>query len=152
MKQLLITTVFFLFSLNLVAQSTSKPKQDNQIDEETGIYYYAQVMPEYPNGINALRKEISMNYNIPSDYDGTGGHVVLRFVVNEDGDISDTKVLKGIKDCEQCNLEGIRAVNSLSQKFTPALQDGEPVKIYFTLPIVVKMKGKKKKKREKKDE
>jgi len=149
MKQLILSlTLLLSCAFVAVSQGTQLPK--DQINNEVIVYDFAEVMPEYPGGAAALRKEVGLNYQIPENYSGTGGTIVLRFIVDEMGNVIEPKILKGIQDCDECSLNAIKVIKKLSQKFTPAMQAGEKVRVNFTLPIVVKMKGKKKKKRRRK--
>lgn len=100
-------------------------------------------MPEYPGGVYALRKEVQKAYSIPKELRNSiinSGSIVTRFVVLEDGSIGDVTILKGIDDCDACNEQAIDAIKSLSKKFTPGKQAGKPVKVNFTLPIVIKIR------------
>jgi len=106
------------------------------------ILDFAEVMPEYPGGVNALRKEVQRRYRIPSSMKRSGnkgGTITTRFVVLEDGSIGQVKILKGISDCSQCSEAAVSAVKGLKKKFTPGRQAGKPVKVWYTLPIVLRI-------------
>lgn len=60
------------------------------------------------------------------------GRVIIQFVVNEDGTVSDAVVVKGIGG--GCDEEALRMVNGMP-KWKPGKQNGMPVKVIFTLPI-----------------
>jgi len=64
------------------------------------------------------------------------GRVVVKFVVNEDGHISNAEVTKGIGG--GCDEEAIRVVSSMP-RWIPGEQDGKKVKVYFSLPINFKL-------------
>lgn len=115
---------------------------NSKIDEE-GIYEFSSVQPEYPGGIEELAKIVQKEYDIPSSYlrsGEEGGTIVTRFVVLEDGSIGQVKILKTIPDCEECTEEAITTINEIDQKFMPGTEDGKPVKVWYTLPIVVQVK------------
>ncbi len=57
---------------------------------------------------------------------------MVNFVVNEDGSISDVKVVRGIG--RGCDEEAMRVVKMMP-KWKPGRQKGEPVKVSYTLPI-----------------
>ena len=63
---------------------------------------------------------------------GTKGRVVIRFVVNEDGSVSNLTVMKGIGS--GCEEEAIRVIKGMP-KWRPGKQNGKAVKVFFTLPI-----------------
>jgi len=64
------------------------------------------------------------------------GRVIVKFVVNEDGNVSDVQIVRGIGG--GCDEEAKRVVQSMP-KWKPGKQNGKPVKVYFTLPIVFKL-------------
>ncbi|MBS1687738.1 MAG: energy transducer TonB [Bacteroidetes bacterium] len=60
------------------------------------------------------------------------GRVIVRFVVNEDGTVSDARVMQGIGG--GCDEEAIRVINSMP-KWKPGKQNGVAVKVYCSVPI-----------------
>jgi protein TonB len=60
------------------------------------------------------------------------GRVTIKFVVNEDGSISNAKVVRAIGG--GCEEEALRVINSMP-KWKPGKQNGKAVKVYFTLPV-----------------
>lgn len=81
-----------------------------------------------------LAKFISKNITYPDSAKAhnTEGVVLLRFVVQADGSISQTELLRDIGDL--CGREALRVVR-LMPPFAPAQKDGQPVACYMTLPI-----------------
>ena len=67
-----------------------------QTSEE--VLMEVEVMPEYPGGMEAMFKYIGENLKYPASAKEKGieGTVVVKFVVNKDGSISDAEILKGI--------------------------------------------------------
>ncbi len=64
------------------------------------------------------------------------GKVLVQFIVNKDGSISDVKTLAGIG--YGCNVESERIMN-LSKNWNPGLTDGNPVKTKMIFPILFKL-------------
>jgi TonB family protein len=98
----------------------------------------AEIMPEFPGGTEALLSFIKDNLEYPQKaIDGqTEGRVIIRFVVNSNGEISDPTILKGInKNLDQAAID---VINKLP-RWKPGQQDGQPVSVQFTLPIVFKL-------------
>jgi len=88
-------------------------------------------MPQFNGEMQAY---INSHLNYPdaareSNIDGT---VSVRFVVNEDGSVSDATIIRGIGG--GCDEEALRMVNGML-KWQPGKQNGIAVKVYFTLPI-----------------
>ena len=69
---------------------------------------------------------------------GISGKCFLKFVVNENGDISNVEILKGVSGCPECDKEAIRVVKSMP-KWKAAKMTGRSVKCYFNLPISFKI-------------
>ena len=67
---------------------------------------------------------------------GVEGRVFLQFVVNENGDVVDPVVTRGIG--AGCDEEAVRGI--LTAKFTPGKQRGKTVKVKMSLPITFKLK------------
>jgi len=95
-------------------------------------------MPEFPGGEKALLKFIRKNINYPA-YEKSAdiqGRVIVGFVVNEFGNISDVTIKKGVS--KGINTEAIRVVK-LFPNFIPGSYHGQAVKIAFVLPIDFKL-------------
>jgi protein TonB len=60
------------------------------------------------------------------------GRVYLQFIVNENGDVENPVVLRGIGG--GCDEEAIRVIRET--KFSPGLQRGRPVRVRYALPII----------------
>jgi TonB family protein len=73
------------------------------------------------------------------------GRVIVRFVVDKNGNVTDSEILKGASPL--LDAEAIRVVNAMP-KWTPGKQKGEIVSVYYTLPIVFKLDDDKKHKTE----
>ena len=60
------------------------------------------------------------------------GRVIVQFVVNKDGSISNAKVVRSVDP--DLDKEALRVINSMPQ-WKPGMQKGEPVSVKFTVPI-----------------
>ena len=105
---------------------------------EEKIFTFVEEYPEFPGGDKALREFILNNLNYPeiARKSGITGTVYVQFVVEKDGSISDVKVVRGIGG--GCDEEAVRVVKSMP-KWKPGKQRGQPVRVYFTLPIEFKL-------------
>jgi protein TonB len=69
------------------------------------------------------------------------GRVILRFVVNKYGSVSNVEILRDIGGgCGKAAFDVIKGMNNLSKKWTPGRQGGRKVNVYFTLPISFELK------------
>ena len=100
------------------------------------IFTVVEEMPEFPGGMAGLGPFIQKNLQYPqmAKEAGLSGKCFLKFVVNENGSISDVTVLKGVPGCGECDREAIRVVKMMPA-FKPGKQNGRSVKVFFNLPI-----------------
>ena len=100
------------------------------------IFTVVEEMPEFPGGMAGLGPFIQKNLQYPqmAKEAGLSGKCYLKFVVNENGNISDVSVLKGVPGCQECDKEAIRVVKMMPN-FKPGKQNGRAVKVFFNLPI-----------------
>ena len=91
-------------------------------------------MASFPGGPAACMKYIADNIRTPKECEESDaqGRVILGFTVNEDGSLSDIKVMRSITP--YLDKEAIRIVKSMP-KWNPAKQNGKPVKTKYTLPV-----------------
>lgn len=94
-------------------------------------------MPEFPGGDVGLSKYLAENVKFPENAkkDSLSRKVFVQFVINQDGDVENVKVARGVD--KAFDKEAIRVVESMP-KWEPAKQFGKPVK--FTHTIVVEFK------------
>jgi len=94
----------------------------------------ADEMPEPIGGLASIQKNI--RYPQLAKLAGIEGKVYVLAFLDEEGNVANARVIKGIgAGCDEAALEAIKVV-----KFTPARNNGEPVKVQVTIPIVFKLK------------
>ncbi len=95
-------------------------------------------MPYFPGGEAELKKFIDNNLKYPvfAQEAGIQGRVIIRFVVEEDGSISNVNIIRGIDP--SCDKEAFRLIKT-SPKWNPGKQNGKAVRVYYTLPIIFKL-------------
>jgi TonB family protein len=108
--------------------------QKENVREKDDIYVTAEKMPQYPGGEMELRKFIATNMNYPEEARAqkAEGVVIVRFVVNTKGNIEDVEILQRVHPA--IDAEVLRIVGKLD-RFIPGSQGGNPVDVYYTLPI-----------------
>lgn len=104
-------------------------------EEEEDFFVAVEEMPELKGGLASLQKKIK--YPEVARKAGIEGRVVVQFIVNEDGEVEDPKVIRGIGG--GCDEEALRVVKEA--KFKPGRQRGEPVRVRYSLPIVFKLQS-----------
>ena len=117
-----------------VIQET-KPKE-----VEDKVYNIAMVeqKPEFPGGEAAMYKWLSdhINYPVAAAEEGVQGRVVVEFVVSKTGNVENVRVLRGRHPA--LDKEATRLVKSMP-KWQPGHNNGQPVKVTYTLPITFKL-------------
>jgi protein TonB len=107
--------------------------------EDDGIVLTVEKESEFPGGMGAWARFLHKNLNYPEDAQNKEiqGKVVVRFIVDKEGNVSDVEVVSGP---EQGGLreEAVRVIKR-SGKWVPALQNGRNVKSYKQQPITFQM-------------
>lgn len=99
-------------------------------------------MPQYTGGMLGMKLFLMDNLQYPTDAfeQGAEGRILVKFVIDKDGTVTDAKILsnqgknQGEKLPESCEQEALRVVN-LMPKWQPGMKDGQPVKVSYTLPV-----------------
>lgn len=121
---------------------------DGMIDDEcfvdqkpdtSQVYTYAEVLPEFPGGDNALMDFIKKNLKYPEFATETfvNGRVFLSFIIERDGSISDIEVLRS--PAEELSVEAVNLVKSMP-KWNPGKIQEIPVSVRYVLPINFRLK------------
>ena len=102
--------------------------------ESREIFGIAEEMPVFPGGQAALMKYIKDNLHYPKEYleGAVTGRVIVGFTVNEDGSVSDVKVMRSVTP--ELDKEAVRVVKSMP-KWTPGKLEGKVVKVKYTVPV-----------------
>ena len=108
------------------------PKEEEEAEPE--IFVIVEQSPELIGGLPGLQKKIK--YPEIAKKAGVEGRVFLQFIVDEQGNVSDPIVTRGIG--AGCDEEAVRAI--LEAKFKPGKQRGKAVKVKMSLPITFRLK------------
>lgn len=109
-------------------------EREAEMAEESQIFMVVEQMPDFPGGEEALYKYLAGNITYPQKAKESGiqGRVFVTFIVEQDGSISDVRVLRGIGG--GCDEESIRVVKTMP-KWIPGKQRGKPVRVQYNLPV-----------------
>ena len=108
-------------------------------EKEAVPYQLIEQKPTFNGGdANEFSKWVNGHLKYPEQAkaDKAQGRVVLQFTVGSDGNVRDVQVLKGAR--EDLDAEALRVV-SASPKWNPGMQDGEPVPVVYTFPIIYQL-------------
>ena len=123
-----------LFTLNVNAQEV---KENEQV-------YGSGDPPSFPGGDKALSKYLAESIIYPQEAKEKRikGRVYLEFVINEEGSVTDVKVIRGTGN-NSLDEEAVRVVKNMP-KWIPGKKNGKAVSVKFTVPVEFKLTKKKK--------
>ena len=123
-----------LFCLTTVSAQKTVVSQKNE-----DVFDIVEQMPEYPGGMQALFEFLKENIKYPEDAQKqkVEGRVLVKFVVETDGSISNIEVVKNA--FPSLDAEAERVVR-IMPKWTPGKQKGQVVRVKFVLPINFSLK------------
>jgi len=103
-------------------------------DDKGKIFTAVEQFPSFPGGTNAFYKFLAKNIRYPAEAvkNNTQGTVIIGFVVEADGQLTNVKIIKGVSP--EIDAEAIRVIQ-ISPKWKPALQNNKPVRVQFRMPI-----------------
>lgn len=106
-----------------------------------------EVMPEFPEGLEAMYTYLGKEVEYPSEAleAGIQGVVYVNFIIEKDGQLSGARILRGVSPL--LDAEALRVVQGMP-KWTPGMQSGKPVRVQYNLPIrfVIHERARKKRK------
>jgi TonB family protein len=119
-------------------QTQDKKQLTNPKDKS--VYAHVEKMPEFPGGNKALMKYLMDNMKYPAEAANRGiqGMVLCRFIVDEEGNISNVQVLRSVDP--SLDNEALRLINAMP-KWIPGQKDGKNEIVYFNLPLRFKLNG-----------
>ena len=109
-------------------------EEEEEIIAEEEIFVVVESMPSFPGGMSKLTEYLKSNLHYPqlAKEMNITGRVFVTFVIEKDGSVSGTKLLRGIGG--GCDEEAIRVVESMP-KWIPGAQRNKPVRVQYNLPI-----------------
>ncbi|OYQ39544.1 hypothetical protein CHU92_04695 [Flavobacterium cyanobacteriorum] len=108
---------------------------DNNIYNTAGL----QVQPEFPGGIQAFLNYVNKNFRVPELDQDMSVNIIVQFVVEKDGSITD---IKAVRDPGYgMGKEAERVLKSIKTRWQPGIQNGKPVRARYSLPIKINIKS-----------
>jgi len=107
-------------------------------EEETKVFDVVEQMPSFPGGPSALFEYLSKNikYPVVAEENGIQGRVIVTFVVERDGSITDVRVVKSVDP--SLDKEAQRVVKSMP-RWIPGKQNGSAVRVKYTVPVTFRL-------------
>ncbi|MDO4496510.1 MAG: TonB family protein [Bacteroidales bacterium] len=142
----MVPTLFLAFVLTAKAEAndavnTPQPDENTVALQSDTVVTMCEVMPRFPGGENALMEFVQNNMKYPEEAVAKKiqGRIVLSFIIEKDGSVSQVTPMK--KDYDPLlQAEAIRVVESMP-KWEPGKTNGEPVRLKFVMPVTFKLPG-----------
>jgi len=132
------------------------PPPPSREDDIREIFVVVEEMPRFPgcedfSEDQKLKKACSdkklmdfiysnIHYPALARENGVEGNVVVQFIVNTNGSVTDLKVMRDIgAGCAEEALRVVNLMNNMPEKWVPGRQRCHPVRVMFTLPIRFKL-------------
>lgn len=119
---------------NIVEHETTSENYDDK------VFDVVEQFPSFPGGNGKLSEFLSQNvrYPVVAAENGIEGRVIVRFIVERDGSVSNVEVAKGAE--ASLDKEAVRVVKMMP-KWNPGKQNGKAVRVNFNVPISFKLQG-----------
>lgn len=126
--------------INVVREYKDEVIVEEKKPEPEQVFQSVEQMPKFPGGDAELMKFIQEHLRYPTmaAENNIQGKVVVQFVVTKNGSIGEVKVIRS-RD-QDLDKEAVRVVKSLPN-FIPGRMNGQPVNVWYTLPINFKLQG-----------
>ena len=118
---------------NDIAVNTNESEEKKEVAQK--IFDVVEQQPQFPGNLNQYLRD-HINYPTIAQENGIQGKVIVQFVVERDGSITQVNVIRGVDP--SLDKEAVRVVKSMP-KWTPGRQNGQAVRVKFTLPVNFKL-------------
>lgn len=107
-------------------------------EEEAKVFDVVEQMPSFPGGPSALMEYLHdhVKYPVVAQENGVQGRVVVSFIVEKDGSITDVRVVRSVDP--SLDREAARVVSSMP-RWTPGKQNGSAVRVKYNVPVMFKL-------------
>ena len=127
-----------VFDMPLEEAMKAEKQQKETPQKEEVIFQVVEQMPEFPGGMQKALEFLGKNikYPVAAQQAKIEGRVIVQFVIERDGSVSDVKVMRGVNS--ELDAEAIRVV-SMMPKWIPGKQRGKAVAVKYTMPIMFRL-------------
>jgi protein TonB len=134
----LILALCLLLATPLWAQD--EPKGGDASESLPSPYEVVENQAVYPGGMDKFYRYVSNEFQYPvrCQEEGISGYVMMLFVVEVDGRISNIKVVEQTEACPEFAQEAVRVLK-MSKRWKPAMINGKAVRCYHKLPISLQL-------------
>lgn len=117
-------------------EDIAAPEPPKQEEEQNKIFEVVEQQPQFPGGsVNGWLAD-HIKYPVVAVENGIQGRVVVQFVVERDGSVSQVRVVRGVDP--SLDKEAQRVISSMP-KWIPGKQNGQSVRSRFTVPVTFRL-------------
>ena len=117
-------------------EDIAAPEPPKHEEEQNKIFEVVEQQPQFPGGsVNGWLAD-HIKYPVVAAENGISGRVVVQFVVERDGSVSQVKVVRGVDP--SLDKEAQRVISSMP-KWIPGKQNGQAVRSRFTVPVTFRL-------------
>lgn len=117
-------------------EEIAAPEPPKDEEEQNKIFEVVEQQPQFPGGsVNGWLAD-HIKYPVVAAENGISGRVVVQFVVERDGSVSQVKVVRGVDP--SLDKEAQRVISSMP-KWIPGKQNGQAVRSRFTVPVTFRL-------------
>lgn len=150
-KIITLSALLVLLGSNLRAQNVVNPTNekdnitilqavgdDSTVSDKEKVYQVVEQQPSFPGGREELFKYLAYNVRYPIDAakNKIEGRVLVTFVVEHDGSISNVNVANSVYP--SLDKESIRVVSGMP-KWIPGKANGKTIRVKYTIPITFRL-------------
>lgn len=150
-KIIALSALLLLLDPNLKAQNVVNPTNekdnitilravgdDSTVSDKEKVYQVVEQQPSFPGGREELFKYLAYNVKYPIDAakNKIEGRVLVTFVVEHDGSISNVNVANSVYP--SLDKESIRVVSGMP-KWIPGKANGKTIRVKYTIPITFRL-------------
>lgn len=99
------------------------------------VYDVTETLPQFPGGQGVMMKYLAANIKYPASAVKAKkqGRVIVAFVIQKDGSVTNARIVRSVDP--ELDAEALRIVKAMPN-WTPGTQDGKPVDVNYTIPVV----------------
>lgn len=117
-------------------EEIAAPEPPKHEEEQNKIFEVVEQKPQFPGGsVNGWLAD-HIKYPVVAAENGISGRVVVQFVVERDGSVSQVRVVRGVDP--SLDKEAQRVISSMP-KWIPGKQNGQAVRSRFTVPVTFRL-------------
>ena len=124
-----------------VSSDTKAASPSEDVTNAAISFADVEVKPSFKDGdANEFARWVMSGFTYPQAAIDAGiqGRGLVQFTINTDGSMGDVKIIKSVSP--ELDAEVLRVVSSCTEKWTPGMQNGKPVPVTFTMPVVFQLK------------